>query len=117
MEVRGRDLVSGLPKTIVITAEEAYEALSDPIDSVIGAVKEVLEKTPPELAGDIMNKGIVMTGGGALLSGLDILISERTGLPTHIPDDAISCVAMGTGIALQNIDVLQEGKGYAKKVI
>lgn len=117
VEVRGRDLVSGLPKTIVITAEEAYEALSDPIDSVIGAVKEVLEKTPPELAGDIMNKGIVMTGGGALLSGLDILISERTGLPTHIPDDAISCVAMGTGIALQNIDVLQEGKGYAKKVI
>lgn len=64
-----------------------------------------------------MNKGIVMTGGGALLSGMDVLISERTGLPTHIPEDAISCVAVGTGIALQNIDVLQDGKSYAKKII
>jgi rod shape-determining protein MreB len=117
VEVRGRDLVSGLPKTVVITAEEAFEALSDPVDAVVGTVKEVLEKTPPELAGDIMNKGIVMTGGGALLSGMDVLISERTGLPTHIPEDAISCVAVGTGIALQNIDVLQDGKSYAKKII
>ncbi|NLT94382.1 MAG: rod shape-determining protein MreB [Clostridia bacterium] len=117
VEVRGRDLVSGLPKTITITAEEAYEALSDTIDAVVAAVKEVLEKTPPELAGDIMNKGIVMTGGGALLSGLDTLITERTGLPTHIPDDAISCVALGTGIALQNIDLLQDGRSFAKKVI
>jgi len=117
MEVRGRDLVSGLPKTIIVTAVQAYEALSDPVDAVIGAVKEVLEKTPPELAGDIMNKGIVMTGGGALLNGLDILLSERTGLPTHVPDDAISCVALGTGIALQNLDVLQDNKIHTKKVI
>ncbi|MDN5323919.1 MAG: rod shape-determining protein MreB [Clostridia bacterium] len=117
MEVRGRDLLSGLPKTIVITAEQAYESLSDPVDAVIGAVKEVLEKTPPELAGDIMNKGIVMTGGGALLNGLDTLLSERTGLPTHVPDDAISCVALGTGIALQNLDILQEGKIHTRKVI
>lgn len=117
LEVRGRDLVSGLPKTITITAEEAYEALSDPVDAVIGTVKEVLEKTPPELAGDIMNKGIVMTGGGALLNGMDVLLTERTGLPTHIPDDAISCVAIGTGLALQNLDVLQQGKIHMKKVI
>jgi len=117
MEVRGRDLVSGLPKTIIVNAEQASEALNDTVDAVISAVKEVLEKTPPELAGDIMNKGIVMTGGGALLDGLDVLISERTGLPTHVPDDAISCVALGTGIALQNLDVLQDGKIYTKKVI
>ena len=74
------------------------------------AVKEVLEKTPPELAGDIMNRGIVMTGGGSLLHGLDTLVSERTGLPTYIPEDAVSCVAIGTGLALQNIDVLQGTK-------
>ncbi|MFZ7102094.1 MAG: rod shape-determining protein MreB [Peptococcaceae bacterium] len=117
IEVRGRDLVSGLPKTITITAEQAYESLSDSVDAVIGAVKEVLEKTPPELAGDIMNKGIVMTGGGALLNGLDTLIAERTGLPTHVPDDAISCVALGTGIALQNIDLLSDAKAFAKKVM
>ena len=77
-------------------------------------VKEVLEKTPPELASDIMNRGIVMTGGGSLLHGMDILVSERTGLPTYIPDDAISCVAIGTGLALQNIDVL---RGSEKKEI
>lgn len=117
MEVRGRDLVSGLPKTISVTAAQAYDALSDAVDSVIGAVKEVLEKTPPELAGDIMNKGIVLTGGGALLNGLDTLISERTGLPTHVPEDAISCVAIGTGIALQNIDVITDGKINTKKVL
>lgn len=117
MEVRGRDLVSGLPKTIVVTAEQAFDALSDTVDAVISAVKEVLEKTPPELAGDIMNKGIVMTGGGALLNGLETLITERTGLPTHVPDDAISCVAIGTGIALQNLDLLQDSKIYTKKVI
>lgn len=116
-DVRGRDLVSGLPKTVAITAEQANEALSDPVEAVIGAVKEVLEKTPPELSGDIMNKGIVLTGGGALLNGLDTLIAERTGLPTYTPEDAISCVAIGTGIALQNIDVLQEGKSIARKVI
>ncbi len=115
--VRGRDLVSGLPKTITITVEHANEALKEPIEAIVGAVKEVLEKTPPELAGDIMNKGIVMTGGGALLDGLDTLISERTGLPAHIADDPISCVALGTGIALQHLDLLQDGKSYSKKVI
>ena len=111
-ELKGRDLISGLPKTVTITAEEVNEAIAEQIEDIIAAVKEVLEKTPPELASDIMNRGIVMTGGGSLLHGMDILVSERTGLPTYIPDDAISCVAIGTGLALQNIDVL---RGSEKK--
>ena len=106
-ELKGRDLISGLPKTVTISAEEVNEAIKEQIEDIIAAVKEVLEKTPPELASDIMNRGIVMTGGGSLLHGMDILVSERTGLPTYIPEDAISCVAIGTGLALQNIDVLR----------
>ena len=113
-ELKGRDLISGLPKTVTISAEEVNEAIKEQIEDIIAAVKEVLEKTPPELASDIMNRGIVMTGGGSLLHGIDILVSERTGLPTYIPEDAISCVAIGTGLALQNIDVL---RGSEKKEI
>lgn len=113
-ELKGRDLISGLPKTVTISAEEVNEAIQEQIEDIIAAVKEVLEKTPPELASDIMNRGIVMTGGGSLLHGMDILVSERTGLPTYIPEDAISCVAIGTGLALQNIDVL---RGSEKKEI
>ena len=113
-ELKGRDLISGLPKTVTISAEEVNEAIKEQIEDIIAAVKEVLEKTPPELASDIMNRGIVMTGGGSLLHGMDILVSERTGLPTYIPEDAISCVAIGTGLALQNIDVL---RGSEKKEI
>ena len=113
-ELKGRDLISGLPKTVTISAEKVNEAIVEQIEDIIAAVKEVLEKTPPELASDIMNRGIVMTGGGSLLHGMDILVSERTGLPTYIPEDAISCVAIGTGLALQNIDVL---RGSAKKEI
>lgn len=115
-EIRGRDLVSGLPKTLTISAEQVNEAMIEPIEAVIGAVKEVLEKTPPELAGDIMNKGVILTGGGALLNGLDDILTESTGLPVHIPDDAISCVAIGTGIALQNLDTLNYTK-FAKRVM
>ena len=99
---------------MTISAEKVNEALVEQIEDIIAAVKEVLEKTPPELASDIMNRGIVMTGGGSLLHGMDILVSERTGLPTYIPEDAISCVAIGTGLALQNIDVL---RGSEKKEI
>ena len=98
------------PKVITITSAEIYKAITEQIEDIVSAVKEVLEKTPPELAGDIMNRGIVMTGGGSLLHGLDTLVSERTGLPTYIPEDAVSCVAIGTGLALQNIDVLQGTK-------
>ena len=109
-EIKGRDLVTGLPKTVEISADKVKEAITEQVEDIIAAIKEVLEQTPPELASDIMNRGVVMTGGGALLHGLDILVTERTGLPTYIPEDAISCVAIGTGLALQNLDVLQGSK-------
>lgn len=103
-EVRGRDLVTGLPRIITLTIEEVNESIAEPLDAIVAVTKDVLEKTPPELAGDIINKGIILTGGGALLHGLDSLISEKTGLHVYIPEDAISCVAIGTGFALENIE-------------
>jgi rod shape-determining protein MreB len=106
MDVRGRDLVSGLPKTVKMTSEESWSALEEPVYAVVDGVKKVLEVTPPELAADIVNNGIVMTGGGSLLDGLDILLSNETNLPVHIAEDAISCVARGTGKALHQINVL-----------
>lgn len=106
MDIRGRDLLSGLPKTLTITSEEMREAISEPVASIVEAVHSVLEKTPPELAADISERGIVMTGGGALLYGLDKLINEKTHVPVHIAEEAISCVAYGTGRALENIDLL-----------
>lgn len=106
MEVRGRDLLSGLPKTINLTSTESWVALEEPVYAVIEAVKKVLEITPPELAADIVNTGIVMTGGGSLLNGLDHLLSKETGLPVHIAEDPISCVAMGTGKALNEMNIL-----------
>jgi len=107
MDVRGRDLVTGLPKTLNIKSEEVLFALSEPVASIIEAVKVTLEKTPPELASDIMDRGIVMTGGGSLLRGLDLLLSRETGMPVHIAEDALSCVAMGTGKALESIEILK----------
>lgn len=104
MEVRGRDLVTGLPKTIKISSEEIREALKEPVSSIIDAVKISLENTPPELAADIMDKGIVMTGGGSLLKGLDRLLKEETGMPVHIAENPIDCVALGTGKALESIE-------------
>ncbi|HWJ03359.1 MAG TPA: rod shape-determining protein MreB [Verrucomicrobiae bacterium] len=100
-EVRGRDLLSGLPKTIKVTSTEAYAALEEQVEAVISAVKEVLEKTPPELSADILNQGIVMTGGGGLLWGLDVRLSRETGLPVYVAEDAVSCVALGTGKVLE----------------
>lgn len=100
MEVRGRDLVSGLPQTITVTSVEIREAMSEPISQIVARVKNVLEKTPPELASDIIERGIVLTGGGALLRGLDRLISDATRVPARVADDPISCVALGTGKAL-----------------
>lgn len=107
MEIRGRDLVSGLPKTLTIRASEVQQALSEPVSSIIEAVKVTLEKTPPELASDIMDRGIVMTGGGSLLKGLDRLLCKETGMPVHISEDALLCVCMGTGRALESIDLLK----------
>lgn len=108
MDIRGRDLVSGLPKTITISARETYNALAEPVEQVVSAVKEVLEKTPPELAADIVNKGIVLTGGGALLDGLDELLRRETHLPVNVADDPISCVARGTGKGLSMLNALAQ---------
>ncbi|MFZ5353344.1 MAG: rod shape-determining protein [Bacillota bacterium] len=108
MEVRGRNLISGLPKTIEVTSEEMLEALSEPVATIADAVHSVLERTPPELSADISDRGIVMTGGGSLLHGLDKLIAKRTGIPVYVAQEAISCVALGTGKALEHIDVLSD---------
>jgi rod shape-determining protein MreB len=97
MEIRGRDLINGLPKTVKITSEEIREALSEPVQAIVEAVKTVLEKTPPELAADIIDRGVILTGGGALLRGLDILLGEVTGIPVIVAEDPMSCVAIGTG--------------------
>lgn len=106
IQIRGRDLVAGLPKTIAVTSEEIAEALQEPVALIIDAVKEVLEQTPPELAADIAERGIVITGGGALLHGFDLLLSEETHLAVHVAENAISCVAQGTGIALGMMNIL-----------
>ena len=115
MDIRGRDLVSGLPKTLNIKASEVQRALSEPIASIIEAVKVTLERTPPELASDIMDRGIVMTGGGSLLTGLDQLLMHETGMPVHISEDALSCVCMGTGRALDSIELLKRVLMTTKK--
>lgn len=109
MDIRGRNLVSGLPKTITVSSSEMLEALEEPVTAIADAVHAVLEKTPPELASDISDKGIIMTGGGSLLHGLDTLISKRAGVPVHIAEDAISCVAFGTGKALESLEELERG--------
>ena len=105
MNVKGRDLLSGLPKTVVINATEVTKAMDGELVEIIRAIKTVLYETPPELAADIMDRGIVMTGGGSLLRNLNLLIQREIGIPAHIADDALLCVAKGTGIALEHLDV------------
>ena len=107
MEIRGRDLLTGLPKTIEITAAEIAEALKDTVYTIVDTVKNTLEKTPPELAADIMDRGIVLTGGGALLRNLDKVIGEETNMPVLIAEDPLDCVAIGTGKALEHIDLFK----------
>ena len=109
MDIRGRDLGTGLPKTLTISSSEMMEALIEPAMMIVDAVHGVLEKTPPELAADISDKGIYMTGGGSLLDGLDKLLQEKTGINVMIAQDTVSCVALGTGKALDNLDSL-DGK-------
>ena len=109
MDIRGRDLGTGLPRTITIKSSEMMEALLEPAMAIVDAVHSTLEKTPPELAADISDRGIYMTGGGSLVDGLDKLIQEQTGINVMIAEDAISCVALGTGKALDNLDAL-DGK-------
>ena len=108
MEVKGRDLVSGLPKTIKITEEEVRKALQEPITSIVESVRGTLERCPPELAADLIDRGIMLAGGGALLKGLDKLLSEETGLPVFVADDPLKAVANGTGIVLQEIDAVDK---------
>jgi rod shape-determining protein MreB len=107
VDVRGRDLVSGLPKTITVRSRDAHVAMEDQLREMVDLVRSVLERTPPELAADILDHGLVMTGGGALLHGLDQLIADETGIPVAVAEDALSCVAIGTGKALAGIQVLE----------
>lgn len=108
LEVRGRDLIAGLPKTIEVTSDEIREALAEPILAIVDKVKSVLEHTPPELSSDIIERGIMLTGGVALLRGLDKLLASQTGIPIHVAEDPLSCVALGCGRALDQIDAIRD---------
>jgi rod shape-determining protein MreB len=114
MEVRGRDLVSGLPKNVVLNSREVAEAIQDPLAQIVGAVRGVLEETPPELAADIYDKGIVLSGGGALLRNLDRYLVMHTGVPAIVADDPQTCVARGTGLALEHFEVLKRNQLYLR---
>ncbi len=105
VEVRGRDLMGGLPRTIRVSSNEVTEAIQDELREIVSAIKKVLQETPPELAADVMDKGIVLSGGGALLRNLDKMITKSTGVPCYVADDPLLCVAKGTGIALENLEI------------
>jgi len=109
MEIRGRDLVTGLPRTIEFTSADTFQAMSEPITTIVDGIKAVLERCPPELASDIVDKGIIMTGGGSLLYGFTKLLSEDTGIPIHLAEDPLSCVALGTGKVLECLDSFRNG--------
>ncbi|MBQ6631058.1 MAG: rod shape-determining protein [Romboutsia sp.] len=108
MQIRGRDLISGLPKTIEISSTEVRDALKEPINSIVDAIKSTLEKTPPELASDIMENGIMLTGGGALLRGLDKLVKQETGMPVQIAENPLDCVALGTGKSVEDQEIFEK---------
>jgi rod shape-determining protein MreB and related proteins len=108
MEVKGRGLVTGIPQTVVITAEEVRTAIAEHVETIVQAVRMALERTPPELSSDIMDRGIILTGGGALLKGMDELLRRETGLPVTVVDDPLSSVVLGAGKALDNMELLKE---------
>ncbi len=115
MEVKGRDLITGLPKTLTITSQEIREALQEPVTTIVETVRSALERCPPELAADLVDRGIVLAGGGSLLRGIDKLLAEQTGLPVHRADDPMSAVAEGTGVVLNELNVLRKvarSEGY-----
>jgi len=116
IDVRGRDVVSGLPKTVAVSSIEIRSAISECVMSVVQSVKSLLERTPPELAADIIERGIVLTGGGALLAGMDRLLELETGIPTRIADDPVSCVALGTGQVLEEVDFLDRHSSSQMKM-
>jgi rod shape-determining protein MreB len=107
-EIRGRDLVSGLPRTVVLTSADVRTAIEEPLHAIIDAVRVTLDQTPPELAGDIMDRGIVLTGGGALLRGLDDRIRHETGMPVHVAEDPLVSVALGAGRCVEEFEALQQ---------
>ena len=108
MEVRGRDLIAGLPRTVPLTSSEVMEALEQPLQQIVGAVRSVLEETPPELSSDIIDKGMVMSGGGAMLRNIDKLLTQVTGVPCHVAENPLNCVALGTGLALEHFDFFRK---------
>ncbi len=108
MDVRGRDQVAGMPRTITVHTNEIVEALAEPLEAIVGAVRTVLERTPPELASDIIDRGMIMTGGGSLLRHIDELMTQITGIPCYVADQPLQCVAVGTGIALEKLDLLRD---------
>jgi rod shape-determining protein MreB len=108
MEVRGRDLIAGLPRTIPLTSSEVMEALETPLQQIVTAVRGVLEKTPPELSSDIIDKGMVMSGGGSLLRNIDKLLTQVTGVPCHVAENPLNCVAVGTGLALEHFEFFKK---------
>jgi rod shape-determining protein MreB len=105
-EIRGRDMVSGLPKTVVLTSEEIRQALEEPLNQIIEAVKETLDRTPPELASDIMDRGIMLAGGGALLQRLDERLRDETQMPAHLAESPLTCVAVGSGRSLEEFEAI-----------
>lgn len=114
IEVKGRDQVNGLPKTLMVTSEEIREALAEPVSTIVEAIRITLERCPPELSADLVDRGLVLAGGGSLLRGLDTLIAEQTGLPVHVADDPLSAVAEGTGVVLHEINLLRKN-AFAEK--
>jgi rod shape-determining protein MreB len=107
-EIRGRDLITGLPRTIVVSAEEIRRAIDEPVNAIVDAVKSTLDRTPPELSGDIMDRGIVLTGGGAMMTGLDERLRHETGMPIIVADRPLECVALGSGKCVEEFDALQQ---------
>jgi rod shape-determining protein MreB len=108
MDVRGRDSSSGMPRSVTIDANETVDAMKKPLNGIIAAVKTVLEQTPPELSSDVIDRGMVLSGGTALLKNIDGLLTKATGVPAHVAEDAMFCVVRGTGEALKNLDILQK---------
>lgn len=114
LDIKGRDLVTGLPKTVTITSDEILEALKEPISQIVDGIKSTLEKTPPELAADIMDRGIMLSGGGAQLHGLDSLVRRETGMPVHVADNPLECVVMGVGKALEQYEEIYRSQ-YSRR--
>ena len=109
MDVKGRCLLTGLPRVVTVTSTEMMDAFEEPVERIMETIHSVLERTPPELVADVSTNGIIMTGGGSLVYGFDRLVTEHTGIITHIADDAVSCVVYGTGKALDNLAIMQDG--------